>query len=275
MAHRESRNSILDDGGLGGGQTADPKIQSMEALLRRAQALQGAIQALSREMAASNVLLPFPAMQTRLSNIQAEMNQCKQAMDEHKDVLSTLVMLPTPQFPAKYQQAILDAIFKTRMEPRVVEWQDRLANMAADKDDKQDREKREGRMTSLPDKDRQELWNEAAIISDQEVRKHAWFQADYTYEEVDSGIEHVRHGLKRDLKVPEREPDEDEDDDFDDIIEDDGAAPDDRMDVDASKTASLQQNATKNQPSEIFNPPMPIDSVLRFMTTGQQVAVNG
>lgn len=274
MSNQDSRNGS-------GGQDTAATVKSMEALLRRAQVLHGALNAFQRDLATSQPLLPFPIMQNRLNHIQSELSECKTAMSDHKDVLANTVLLPTQRFPTKYHAHILESLFRTKPEPNVEDWQEQTMKIAIERDNRQDREKREGRLSTLPDKDRLELWQDAAIISDQEVRQHAWFQGDYTLAEMQAGIENVRHGLRRELKLPELEPGSSDEDEFeepeeDEVDEAEDAQADgtgDKMDIDAPKdrprpnlvaTASAKASAPTSLDSA-----MPLDNVLRFMTKGQ------
>lgn len=257
---RERRNSVSATN-----TTNDPVIRSMETLLRRAQVLNGAVDALLRDLNTANPLLPYPAMQTRLNHIQSELNECKTVMDENMDVFANVVLVPTLKFPTRYQSHVIEHLFRTKLEPNVEEWQRQTLKIAAEKDNKQDRERREGRLTSLPDEERHEFWQEAAIIADSEVRKHAWFSGDYTLAEVQNGVENVRHGLKRELKLPDTEPGDDEDDEEYEFEDADESA----MDVDQT---SSDQNATSNTADasqRSLAQAMPLDSVLRLMTKGQ------
>lgn len=257
MTSRETRDSV---NALNA--TNDPVIRSMETLLRRAQVLDGAIRAFQRDLGMTNPLLPYPAMQTRLNHIQSELNECKNVIDENMDVFANVVLLPTQKFPTKYHSIVIEHLFRTKLEPNAEEWERQTLKTAAEMDNKQDREKREGRMTSLSDEERRELWQEAAIIADAEVRKHAWFSGDYTLAEVQNGIENVRHGLQRELKLPDTEPGDEDDEDEDDFEEIDNGA--DSMDVDQKPTSNTATTAAASLAKA-----MPIDSVLRFMTKGQ------
>lgn len=250
--------------GEGQDNTADDTItRSMENMLRRAQVLNGALTALMQDLSTANPLLSFPVMQSRINYIQSELNECKIAMDQNMDVLANVVLVPTQSFPTRYHSFVLEHLFRTKLEPNVEEWQRQALKTAAEKENRQDREKRDGRMTTLSEEDRHELWSEAALVADAEVRKYAWFNGDYTLAEVENGIENVRHGLKRELKVPDLDTGDDDEDEFE--LED---VQEDAMEVDQT---DAKQKPTSNAAESEDSPTnaMPIDNLLRFMTKGQ------
>ncbi|KAK5091351.1 mediator of RNA polymerase II transcription subunit 8 [Lithohypha guttulata] len=263
-------------------QSTDPTTRGLEDLLRRAQILNGALNSCARDLGANSPLLSFPVMQARLTQIQEEFNRFVTAMSKHAQLLQTTVVTPTPNFPAPYHAGIVDVLFRTLHDPQVNDWEDRGVKMAIDRENRQDREQRDGRMTTLSNTDRELFWQQAHRIFKREGNGHAFPAADnndFTLEEVRDGIENVRHGLKRELVVPDPDDyvlpmeDEDEDenrgilgDDADDDSEgEDAAVDDDTMAVDqpASRSKASATSHLANIPDS-----MPIDNVLRFMTKG-------
>ena len=177
-----------------------------------------------------------------------------------------MVMYPMPQFPGRTQEHILQQLLRTRLEPEVDEWVERGQEKAhaGSKDS----------VNRLSDNDLDELWELAPAESSKAGIRQKW-GADYTLAEVQSGIEHIQTGLKRELKVPEdddneaMEDDEDEDEDEDADEDEDDDAGNDKMDVIEIRRkpggSGLQYEVSDRPPS---TPPMPLEDVFRFMMMG-------
>lgn len=177
-----------------------------------------------------------------------------------------MIVYPLPQFPGRTQEHILQQLLRTKLEPEVEDWVEKGQDLAqaASKDSSY----------RLSDNDLDQLWESAPQDASKEGIKQKW-GADYTLAEIQSGVEHVRTGLKRELKVPEDdyneealEDDEDEEEDADEEEEeeeDDG----DKMDVVEIRRkpggSGLQYEVSDRSP---VAPPMPLENVFRFMMTG-------
>lgn len=106
-----------------------------------------------------------------------------------------------------------------------------------------------------------ELWAWAPVEANQEARRRNW-GGNFTLEEKEAGIENVVTGLRRELEDEDESEEEEEEEE-------------DQMDiVGARKKASgggLEFDIAARQPSQVAaaaGPMMPLDDVLRFMTTG-------
>lgn len=250
-------------------EVTDP-VRIQEGLLRKAQVLKGNVDAFLRQFQTANPLPPYPAMYARLTALRDAVNEFAHEAHKHQDLLSQIVLVPGLNFPAKYQRNLLEGLLRSKMEPRIEDWEHQHLKAAHEKENRLDQERRDGNMSSLSEKDRQELWNWAAPAAQGELEKHVWFIADYTMAEKEAGIEKVVHGLRRPLVVPELpDPDEenaegDEDELFEDVEE--GADAQDAMEVDDTKP----QNQMATAPAGVRSTqrPMAMDKIHRFMTKG-------
>ena len=154
----------------------------------------------------------------------------------------------------------MQMLLRTKLEPDVEEWVEKGQSLAKD-----------ANMTTqmLGDKERAELWHWAPGAANSLARKQKW-GADYTLAEVQSGIEHVVTGLKRELVEPPPDEDTDDEDDFfgdDDEDEDDEEAGSMDIDTQSSAVGASHQTAPKTGQQESTQ--MPMESVHRFMITGK------
>ena len=257
-------------------ETTDP-VKILEGLLRRFQLLNGTVSAFHREVASIQPLPPYAALMTRINAMRDSAAELVAELNNHKDLLNARVVTPAPQFAAKYHVDFLGNLFRTKMEPNVEDWEQQHLKIALDKENKQDREKKDGNLSILSDRDRKDLWQWALDASQRQAMRHDWFNADYTRAETEAGIENVVHGLKRDLVVPQLpdnddddEEDEDEDD-FEDVdVDEPDAGTPDKMDLDNPKPEPpAPAAATIEEPSKPFRPPLPMDKILRFTAKGE------
>lgn len=176
-----------------------------------------------------------------------------------------MVVYPLPQFPGRTQEHILQQLLRTKFEPEVEEWVEKGQDIAhaASKNSSY----------RLSDNDVDQLWDSAPQDASKEGMKQKW-GADYTLAEVQMGVENVKTGLARELKIPE-------DDDNEETMEDDEEAEDEASDeededVDVDKMdvvevrrkaggSGLQDEVSDRPP---IAPPMPLENVFRFMMTG-------
>ena len=112
---------------------------------------------------------------------------------------------------------------------------------------------------TLNEADLAELWEWAPVEANQEARRRNW-GGNYTLEERETGVENVVTGLRREL-----EDDDEEEEEEADNMEIVGARKK------ASGGAGLEFDIAAARPAqhqETTVPAMPLDDVLRFMTTG-------
>lgn len=126
---------------------------------------------------------------------------------------------------------MLEQLLRTKLDPRVDDW------VARGRDGGQ-KALREG---ALSETQLAELWEWAPVEANAEARRRDW-GGDFTLEEMDEGVKGVVTGLRRRL--------------------DEGGEEDEEMEEDAEEEGEGPGESGPVQPS------MPLDDVLRFMTTG-------
>jgi len=111
---------------------------------------------------------------------------------------------------------------------------------------------------------REQRWSDAPARARELAAEMPW-GANYTMAERagTGGVKAVETGLKRDLAADESEEDYDEDDDGDDEDEDGEDDEDEKMDIDDKKTEGDAAQAAVPK-----GPMLPLEDVLRFMSTG-------
>jgi mediator of RNA polymerase II transcription subunit 8 len=190
-------------------------------------------------------------------------------LEENQELLSSMVVYPLPQFPGRTQEHILQQLLRTKLEPEVEDWVDRgqVIVRAAFKNSSY----------RLSDNELDQLWDSAPQDASKEGMKQKW-GADYTLAEIQMGVEHVKTGLIRELKIPE---DDDNEETMEDVEEEEEAteeeeeeeegddADTDKMDVIEVRRkpggSGLQYEVSDRPP---VAPPMPLENVFRFMMTG-------
>lgn len=254
-------------------EATDP-VKILEGLLRRFQLLNGTVAAFQRDVANMQPLPPYPQLMTRITAMRDSANDLVAELNNHQSLLNTRVVTPAPHWAARYHLDYLGGLFRTKLEPNVEDWEHQHLNMAQERENKQDREKKDGSLSTLSERDRLDLWDWAPPAAQREAMSHVWFQADYTKAEKDAGVENVVHGLKRPLVLPElpdadedEDEDQDEEDDFEDV---DGNQPE-RMDLDIAKPSPQPSDTATamQEPTHPLRPPMPMDKILRFMAKGE------
>ena len=117
----------------------------------------------------------------------------------------------------------------------------------------------------MSDSARNELWQWAPDAAMTEgFFKQKW-GADYTLAEIESGVDKVVTGLRRELVVPEDDEDSDAEEDEEAQDADEG----DAMQVDDKGVASQGASDAAGSGAALDMPQMPLESVHRFMTTGK------
>ena len=139
---------------------------------------------------------------------------------------------------------------RKRLEPRVEGWIEEYAGPKTNA---------AGHEGELKNEEIRELWNWAPATSsgivEPMLEDGGDFEDDFTIAEKEGGTENVVTGLKRKLDG-EFEDDEDEDEDVDGDMMDEG------MPTNKGKAPAEDEGVDKNLT------PMPLDNVLKFMTTG-------
>ena len=174
-------------------------------------------------------------------------------------------MYPLPQFPGRTQEHILQQLLRTKLEPEVEEWVERgqdLANTAS-----------QNRSYYLSDNDIDQLWDSAPRDATKEGMKQKW-GADYTLAEIQMGVENIKTGLTRELKIPEDDDNEEAMEDEEEGEDEASDEEDEDVDVDKMEVVEVQRKAGGSAlPNDLSDrppvaPPMPLENVFRFMMTG-------
>ena len=163
---------------------------------------------------------------------------------------------PTSSFPGHAHEYMLSQLLRKKLEPGAEDWiyehtTKRQAEQKANGVGKHDH--------AMTDDDLRELWSWAsetsrAIVFPM-VDDGGAMSDNYTIAEREAGVENVATGLKGDLY---RDCEDDEDDEDDDMDEND-------MEDIVPSGQSARSDEEEFDPSL---PPMPLENVLRFMTTG-------
>jgi len=170
-----------------------------------------------------------------------------------------MVAFPLPKFPPAVANSVLDSLLRTKLEPNVVEWVEQGEALGRGEQNSQAR--------NLSDSERHELWQWAPSAANVEARKQKW-GADYTLAEKQAGVEHVVTSLRRELMEPLDE-DDGEEDEYDEVTDDEEDDAD-KMDVEGqAKSAGASTAQAQSLARAVIAPPMPLESVHRFMTTGK------
>jgi mediator of RNA polymerase II transcription subunit 8, fungi type len=176
-----------------------------------------------------------------------------------------MVVYPLPQFPGRTQEHILQQLLRTKLEPEVDDWVERGQDIA-----------QKGLTESsyrLSNNDLDELWEWAPQDASKEGMKQKW-GADYTLAEIQMGVDKIKTGLERELKVPEDDNEEameyEEEEGEEEVTDDeDDDAESDKMDVIEIRRkpggSGLRYEVSDGPP---VAPPMPLENAFRFMMTG-------
>ena len=184
------------------------------------------------------------------------LDQVMRLFEANAQLLKEAHAYPTSSFPGHVHEYMLSQLLRKKLEPGAEDWiyehtTKRQAEQQANGVSKHDH--------GLKDDDLRELWSWASETSRSivvpMVEDGGAMADNYTIAEREAGVENVSTGLRRDLDRDSEDDDEDDDDDIDengmeDIVPSEQSTDDDEEGIDESL------------------PPMPLENVLRFMTTG-------
>lgn len=205
------------------------------------------------------------SLQSQANIISNNLISVSEHLSENSDLLTSLVAFPGPEYPGRTQANTLEQLLRTKLDPRVEDWvaRGRKAGAAAVVSDG----------ATLSERDLADLWDWAPVAANQEARRRNW-GGNYTLEEKERGIQNVVTGLRKQL-----EDDDDEDEDEDD--DDEGQGEEDEMEVVGVRksgsgaglefdiaAATVPQHLQQGQQMQAVAPVVPLEEILRFMTTG-------
>ena len=194
-----------------------------------------------------------------------------QHLSTHHDLFASTQVFPLPEFPGRTEENFLGQLLRKKLEPNVEDWveQGRKTALEASGGD-------ETAQGHPEDKSLLDLWDWAGRAANEEARKRQWGD-DFTLEEREMGVENVVTGLHRKLGVGDDEESEDDEEVAD--REEEMEGPDKMEMVEMplptgdTKSGSQTSVGTQQTLSQTSQPPMRMDDVLRFMSTG--VELNG
>ena len=194
-----------------------------------------------------------------------------QLFTEHHALLASTLVFPSPQFPGRTQEHILQQMLRTKLEPNVEDWVERGQDIA--------RNSSKPSTQGLPERDLISFWQWAGKAANDEARRQKW-GADYTLAEKQMGVDNVKTGLQRTLaEPPDDESEEAEDDDADEEEGSGGEDEDeeedeeeeeqeDKMDVQEVRRKSGAPGLEYLISTRPTAPQMPLENIFRFMMTG-------
>ena len=170
----------------------------------------------------------------------------------HARFLKEAHAYPLTNFPGHMQENLLGQLLRKKLEPRVEDWIEEHTI----KGEREGVAQVNGAAAGLGKDELKELWSWATMESSGVVGPmrddDGAFWDDFTIAEREAGTENVATGLRR--KLDGESDDEDEDDVNGDKMED--VTP-------SSKTPTQDEAGV-----DTSLPPLPLDDVLRFMSTG-------
>ncbi|KAJ5860917.1 uncharacterized protein N7529_008227 [Penicillium soppii] len=221
--------------------------QSRQRLVQLTRSLGSLIASLNQ----SDPLPPWSSLQSQASIISNNLLSVSEQLSDQRDLLSTLVAYPGPEYPGRTQANILEQLLRTKLDPRVEDWVARGRTAGTASTEGSDK---------LSDAQLAALWEWAPLEANAEARRRNW-GGNFTLEEREAGIENVVTGLKRQLvdeEESEDESDEEAEEETDDVV---GVRR-------KPGAAGLEFDIAPHHEHAV-QPFVPLDLILRHMTTGR------
>lgn len=206
------------------------------------------------------------SLQSHSALISGNLKNVIDQLKEHQELFGSMVVYPLPQFPGRTQEHILQQLLRTKLEPEVDDWVERGLDIT--------QKSLTESAYRLSNNDLDDLWEWAPQDASKEGMKQKW-GADYTLAEIQMGVDKIKTGLERELKIPEDDDNEDamedEEEEGEEEVtdEEDDDAESDKMDVIEIRRkpggSGLRYEVSDRPP---VVPPMPLESAFRFMMTG-------
>ncbi|KAL3466031.1 mediator of RNA polymerase II transcription subunit 8 [Aspergillus heterothallicus] len=254
------------------------QIKTLEQSRQRLVQLTHSLGSLITSLNQSDPLPSWPSLQSQASIISSNLLTLSTHLSENHELLRSISAYPAPEFPTKTHGNTLEQLLRTKLDPRVEDWVSRGR--------KGDANALSNRNSALPgsiaggvggfgnaivgglsEGDLAALWEWAPVEANMEARRRNW-GGDFTLEEREGGIQGVAAelGLTRTLEDDEGSSEEEEEEEADEMevigvrksvtgtgIQFDIAAP-------GAGTAAAGQEGVA--------PLVPLDDILRYMTTG-------
>lgn len=257
------------------------EIQALSTLRNNLSTLALSLRKLSADISNTGPATPLPPYKDLLSALNYasfHIQQLAAHTSRHKSFFDAAHAYPLPNFPVPHE-ALLSQLVRKNESEEVAEWiagasaavdKARAELRGKDGDAKMADASGEKGTGLLGADDLKALWAFAGTKAAEEVNRVPK-GLDYTIEEAVNGIDEVETGLKKKLNAgPFGDEEEESGSDFESGEEDE-----DEMDVDEKEQEKQKEKAKEREISlkkELSKPPalppMPLDDVLRFMTTG-------
>lgn len=188
------------------------------------------------------------SLQSLATIISQNLLSVSQHLSTHRDLFASIAVYPLPEFPGRTEENLLGQLLRKKLEPNVEDWVDQGRKAASEL---------HGGQKGLTEEGMVELWDWAGRAANEEARRREWGD-DFTLEEREMGVENVVTGLRRKLDQDDEESDEEE-----------GGGENgtsDKMDIDRNSDPAKSEL----EPFQTNRPPLPMDDILRFMSTGAE-----
>ncbi|KAL4796820.1 mediator complex, subunit Med8 [Aspergillus venezuelensis] len=245
------------------------QIKTLEQSRQRLVQLTHSLGSLITSLNQSDPLPPWSSLQSQASIISSNLQSLSTHLSENHDLLRSISALPSPEFPTRTQATTLEQLLRTKLDPRVEDWvaRGRKADTAVTNPSPPFSAGLLAGSSALGSANKDELsggdlaalWDWAPVEANSEARKRNW-GGNFTLEERERGIEEVvaELGLKRILEDDEESEEEDEDEEMD-------------LGGFGKSADAGPGNAVPGAGEQ--GPLVPINDILRYMTTGVLPAV--
>ncbi|KAL4864605.1 mediator complex, subunit Med8 [Aspergillus spectabilis] len=249
------------------------QIKTLEQTRQRLIQLTHSLGSLITSLNNSDPLPSWPSLQSQATIISSNLQSLSTHLSENHELLRSISAYPAPEFPTRTQGTTLEQLLRTKLDPRVEDWVSRggkgdihvlpsgfgqgvnanghmLGNGNGNGEE------------GLGESDLAALWEWAPVEANSEARRRNW-GGNFTLEEREGGLQSVvgSLGLQRGLEDDEESEEEEEEEDEMDVV---GG----RRGVSGGGGGDV---GTDGQ--EVVAPLVPLDEMLRYMTTGVLPAV--
>ncbi|KAJ5201902.1 uncharacterized protein N7498_006565 [Penicillium cinerascens] len=243
--------------------------QSRQRLVQLTRSLGSLIASLNQ----SDPLPPWSSLQSQASIISNNLVSVSEHLSDHRDLLSSLVAYPGPDYPGRTQASTLEQLLRTKLDPRVEDWvaRGRAAGTeppALDASNLNPSAVAAAAQAQKPlsEAELAELWEWAPIEANQEARRRNW-GGNFTLEEREAGIQNVVTGLKRQLEDDEGSEDEEEEEEEE--AEESGEDEMEVVGVHRKSGGDGFEFEIAQHHAHVVEPVVPLGEILRYMTTGR------
>ncbi|GKZ20734.1 mediator of RNA polymerase II transcription subunit 8 [Aspergillus brasiliensis] len=255
------------------------QIKTLEQSRQRLIQLTHSLASLITSLNQSDPLPSWTSLQSQATIISNNLLTISDHLSDNRDLLSNIVAYPDASYPSRIpaNNVALEQVLRTKLDPRVEDWVARGRRAGAPTTTSDTGAGALGQYHTnngqglLSDEAIAELWDWAPVAANEEARKRNW-GGNYTLEEREMGIENVVTGLSRVLEDDDEEDESDSEEGEGEADEMEvvgvrrrsGAGAGLEFDIAAANTGSAAAAAG----AKMVAPVVPLDEILRFMTTG-------